>query len=275
MLDITETIAGITTTYFVTIAEGNYNCYEYAKEVMSLINKASIQYEIRYNKIQNKFTFQIITPNCLSTFLFGTGTHIDNNCREFLGFDADDVHLTDEVIIDSDNCVVMNNIYYLQLKSDLGNHMVMSDNSDNIFEIIPISPSPYSFITYNPVEINKYLTNEKQIAHINITLLDNHGDDLNLNNIPFYLTIKLEVVSNDSFNIPYSKGGREEKTNLEMLTEDPDIIDKAQPQEQITLNDKKEFDQAQEEEKQKMSIHELIDLRNLENMLKVIKKQKK
>jgi hypothetical protein len=245
---------------------------------MSLLNTPDIdnihmvQYDIKYNKIQNTYSFHVLT-DCLTVFLFQTGENKHNSCHKFLGFDEDDIHIGHDIIIESDNVVTMNTIYYLQIKSDLGNHMVMSDNSDNIFEIIPIPSQPYSFISYNPVEINKYLTHEKQLSHIEITLLDNDQNFINLNNIPFYLTIKLEVVANESFNIPYSKGGREEKTNLEMLTENPSIIDTPQPQEALTLNDKIEFDKEEEDKKQKMSIHELIDLKNLENMLKVIKKK--
>jgi hypothetical protein len=267
-LDIQETKNGVISTVHIQISEGNYNSYEFSKELMTKLNDNTIHYNIIYNKIKNKYQFNITTVGCSAIFLFNTGQHNGISCKSFLGFDMEDINITNN-ITESTNCITMNDVIYLQIKSDLGeNNMVMSTNDDHILEIIPITSQIYTTIAYKPTEINKYLMHDKQISHINISLQDNHGFEINLNKIPYYMTIKLEVINNNENNIPYNLNPREDKTNLDMIKEQPDLIDKASEQKPITMNDHLDH----EKEIQQMTIKEYIDLKNLESMLNEFKK---
>jgi hypothetical protein len=135
----------------------------------------------------------------------------------------------------------MSDIYYLQLKTNLGNTMVSADNGDNIFEIISVNYQPNSFISYKPIEINKYLYKGKSLKKIDIELLDNNNNQVNLNSIPYILSIKIEIIHNDSYKIPYTKDVRVEAggsmpTNLDMIIQNPGIINKSSQQEPLSMN---------------------------------------
>jgi hypothetical protein len=50
-LDIKETKNGIISTVHIQLSEGNYNAYEFSKELMLKLNDDTIHYNIIYNKI--------------------------------------------------------------------------------------------------------------------------------------------------------------------------------------------------------------------------------
>jgi len=236
-LDVKETINSVVQPIrTLSISHGNYDAYSFAKKLISLLNTATIEYSIVYNKISNKFIIYTVKPNTTAEFLFSTGPNKDISCRQFLGFPEADVIINNEPL--ETNMITMNDIYHLQIKSDLGNqNVITSDSIDNILEIIPITPSPLSFIYYSPINTTKYLLSQSNLQTIKIELTDNYNRPIDLNGIPFVLNIKVEVIKNHDYDIPTGYDPRKlnldenpsEQTALERIYQDPRIIDRPSP----------------------------------------------
>jgi hypothetical protein len=176
------------------------------------------------------------TANTKSLFLFSTGPNKDISCFNFLGLPKEDIEIDNEPI--EGGMITMNDIYHLQIKSDLGSqNVITSDSIDNILEIVPITPSPLSFIFHSPQQPTKYLLSQSNLQTIKIELTDNKNRPLDLNLIPFIINIKIEVVKNNDYDIPTGFDPRKlnldtnpsEQTALERIIEDPRIIDRPSP----------------------------------------------
>ena len=244
ILDVKETYNNVThPTKTIYIPYGNYDAYSFAKKLTSLLNHQYMEYSITYNKISNKYVIYTTKNNTHAEFLFSSGPNRDKSCFIFLGFPHDaDVLINNEPMETA--MIIMNDIYYLQIKSDLGNQNVMtSDSIDNILEVIPITPSPLSFIYYAPHIQTKYLLSQSNLQSIRFELTDNYNRPIDLNGIPFVLNIKVEIVKNIDYEIPTGIDPRGlnldnnpiEQTPLERIVESNGaIIDRPSP---ISLND--------------------------------------
>jgi hypothetical protein len=237
-LDVRETIAGVVKPVrTISIPHGNYDAYSFAKKLTSLLNTATIEYAITYSKISNKFIIYTVKPGTSAEFLFTSGPNKKIHCHSFLGFPDDfDVIINTQPL--ETGMITMNDIYHLQIKSDLGNqNVITSDSIDNILDIIPITPSPMSFIYYSPNVPTKYLLSQSNLQSVKIELTDNMNRPIDLNGIPFVINIKVEVVKNHDINIsngydPRTKQYDElpsEETALERIQANPGIIDRPNP----------------------------------------------
>ena len=205
-LDIHETINGVSSTVNIIMPAGNYTAITYATTLLSEINTTHITYAIIYNKTQNRYIISIVTPNCSAVLLFRTGENHDTSNYKFLGFDKVDIHISNTPILSS-NCVTMSDIYYLQLKTDLDSTTTLiSDGFDGILETINIPTQPYSMLQHTPIEINRYLLPQKSLRSINMSLLDNFNNDINLNGLPFYCVIKIEIINNEEYKLITPQG---------------------------------------------------------------------
>ena len=135
----------------------------------------------------------------------------------------------------------MNDIYYFQINTDIGSNNIMTaDGSDGIMDIIPISNEPMSFISYNPINPSKFLLMSDTLNNLKIALTDNKNRPVDLNGIPFMLTIRIDIVQNENAGM-----GREgidanhQKTNLEFFMENPAMI---QPSTTVNVQDLVEYD---------------------------------
>jgi hypothetical protein len=83
------------------------------------------------------------------------------------------------------------------------------------------------------------------------------GRDVNLNGVPFLLTIKIDLVTPEEAGIPKSLGrdaeevqefqGQQGKTNLQIISENPSIISRPAEQEPLSLSDWIEYNLINEE----------------------------
>ena len=256
VLDYSITTNNITTQHTILMAYGNYSASEYLKEFLIILNNPNII--ILYHRIQNRFSFEYTLINSSMKFLFKTGPNALKSMHRFLGFELKDVDINRTT---STQCVIMNDIFYLYLKTDLGSSIIDCVDIDNVLEVIPINISPLQFIDYHPININKYLLNAKTLSDITISLQTNKHEVLDLNNIPFYITIKIDIVKNDHHDIAYSKEDPRnqininEETNLEIFSKNPNLL-KQQPLESAGI-----------------SMNDYLEYLNLESMLKKINKK--
>ena len=243
-LDVEEKINNITTRRTVVIPVGNYSAYDFSKIIMTVLNKNTITYSIQYNKNSNTYYISISTPQtATSIFLFSSGQNKLKSIHKFLGIPSEDILINNVPF--STGLITMNDIYYFQLKSDIGlsDNIITADGNDGILEIIPINDQPLNFISFNPINPNKFLLHNSTLNIITIALFDNYNRMVDLNNIPFFITIKIDIIDNMENNILTSKGRENENnmTNLEYIMMHPESIMKPSDQQPLNLSDMIEY----------------------------------
>ena len=98
--------------------------------------------------------------------------------------------------------------------------------------IEPITNQPYSQILFDPFEKTKSLLGSKNIQSISVSLTDNKNNELDLNGVPYTITLKLEIIDNTTHDLNFTNYATDarftntpvEKTNLEYIMENPQII---------------------------------------------------
>ena len=232
-LDVEETIFGpvpTTTTRTITIPFGNYSATDFGRVLTQLLSNSQIGYTLVYQKINN--TYSIVTTGN-AKFLFQTGPNHATSCHMFLGLPQLDTIINTSVFYGG--CITMNDIFYFQIKTDIGasDNFMTSDSAVGILEIIPISESPLRFISHNPINPVKFMLMSSSINNVKIALQDNLGRAVDLNGIPFLLTIRLDVIQNPEEDIP--QGRDSDKTNLQFFVENPDMVNRAPNQTPVDL----------------------------------------
>jgi hypothetical protein len=207
-LDVQEEINGITKNYSVEFEVGNYNIQQYTSLLQTYLNEQSnlnghgFNYLVSYNKFNNKVSFSLTTANATTKFLFSSGpNHLYSN--EFiLGFDNKDYQFNSLASLTSPNVVNMSPYENVLIHSNLGitnQYETLSKNLSNILLKIPINSSPFSYIQYQDISQNqKYVSSLTTITALNFWLTDSDNYRINLNNIPWYLTIKFEFIKKEN-----------------------------------------------------------------------------
>ena len=247
-LDVEEKINNVTSRRTVIIPSGNYNAYDFSKIIMAVLNNSTITYSIQYNKNSNTYYTAISSPQtATSVFLFNTGPNKLKAINKFLGIPNEDVLINNVPF--STGLITMNDIYYFQLKSDIGlsDNIITADGNDGILEIIPINDQPLNFISFNPINPNKFLLHSSTLNIITFALFDNYNRIVDLNNIPFFITIKIDIVDNMENNIMMGKGRTIDTmessvmTNLEYIMTHPEAIMRPSDQPPLNLSDMIEY----------------------------------
>jgi hypothetical protein len=131
----------------------------------------------------------------------------------------------------------MNEIFFINVQTDLGTSMLMQSEIDHVITTIPITNQPFNMIHYDPIDKPKYLLSTKNIQQISICLMDNNNNPIDLNGIPFSVIIKLEIVDNATNSIAYSDTDITkpyQKSNLQYIYENPRLIGGASQQEPLS-----------------------------------------
>jgi hypothetical protein len=226
--------------------------------IVSLLNGGfgGNQFSVQYNKINNTYIIGFVSAtsdlNARATLLFGSGTNKSKCCNKLMGFGLSDVVILSRQTRTS-GMILMNDIAYLQIKSDIGDAttFITGDETMSLLEVIPVSSEPLSYISYAPFQPNKFLLHNANLTEIKIGLIDNYGRDVNLNGVPFLLTIKIDVVSTEEAGLPKAAGREVDepdqmKTNLELINENPGIINRPTEREPLSMNDYIEYRLIQE-----------------------------
>ena len=252
-LDVSTTVNTSYNQHTIIIPSGNYSAYDFAKVVTSELNEAfgytHNEFKIVYNKINNTFSiyFQVASDShAQAKFHFSTGPNSRRSCHKLMGCSTNDLLISPSV---STGIIFMNDIAYFQIKTDIGesNTVITGDDLGNLLDIIPVSSEPLSYISYSPFQPNKFLLHNTNLNGIKIALIDNMGRDVNLNGVPFLLTIKIDLVTPEEAGIPKSLGrdaeevqefqGQQGKTNLQIISENPSIIARPAEQNPLSLSD--------------------------------------
>ena len=247
-LDIVEIVSGQSFNRTVVMPAGNYSAMQYQSILLPLLNASThVVFTMTYSSIQNRYTIGITTQNATVHFLFETGTHSDSSNYAMLGFNKIDIIISSSIL--SQNCIIMNTIQYLMLKTNLGNHLRSSSGVDSVLEIININQQPNAYIFYQPINQTKYILNNNSLSSVFIELTDNNNNDLNLNGVHFHFTIKVEIIKKDISELIQNTGRPRDtnimadgiKTNVELIGQQPDILRSVPP----SINDLIEFREIQ------------------------------
>lgn len=203
----------------ILIPLGNYNSRELADTVQSLLNANSdygITFKIEYNKITNKYEFQIAaSENRIATLLFQSGLNKSQSPRNLFGFNERDVILstTAQSATISDKCAMMNESLVLFLKCSLVNNMYTSSSSiDNILSSIQINSNINGVVTQSDIASNRFLIQEKSINRMSFSLTDQYNNIVNLNGLHFCFVLKFDVINNIDNQILGNTNVRDEMT---------------------------------------------------------------
>lgn len=271
---IVETISSViqnTYNQTIIIPSGNYSTYDFVKTVSSLINLAFTgvagmtgnQFSISYNKINNTFTISFTSSlavsssvNYYASFMFKTGPNASHSCYKLMGCPQQDIMINSGQSL-ATNLVLMNDIAYFQIRTDLGdaNTFITGDETGNLLDIIPVSSEPLSYISYAPFQPNKFILHNHSLTEIKIGLVDNYGRDVNLNGIPFLITLKIDLVTPEEAGIPKPVGrddadefqGEQGLTNLQIISNNPSIIARPAEQDPLSVADLIEYNLIQHE----------------------------
>jgi hypothetical protein len=242
-LDVSETIDGVMTTRSISIPEGNYSAVDFSRALMTSLNSSTITYHIVYNRISNTFSINLTKPNTSAMFLFQSGANASRSCHSFLGLPPLDTLINSQPF--QTGLITMNDIYYLQIRTDIGSsdNIQTGDGSDGLLDIIPVSDQPLHFISYTPVSPSKFLLQSNTLSSINIALTDNKNRPIDLNGIPYLLTIRIDIVDSEEHRVAVATGrealdSNPEKTNLEWFLENPEKVNPAPP---LNLSDLVEY----------------------------------
>ena len=256
-LDIEEAIGTTKTTRSLEIPHGNYSAIEFARTLMGLLNKVTFKYEISYNKINNTFMIKTVLSNTSAIFRFHSGPNASKSCHIFLGLPDLDTVINTEPF--ETGFVTMNDLYYFQIRTDIGSsdNVVTSDGADGLLDIIPVSDQPLHFISYQPTNPSKFLLQSNTLYAINISLTDNKNRAVDLNGIPFLLTIRVDVIDSEEHKIAVATGREvddgNDKTNLEYFIQKPALVNPAQH----------------------LNISDLIEYNEIKKLLSEVKQKKK
>lgn len=200
-------------SYLLTLTEGNYNAIQFLSLFQSAINSRSLVvgksyvYSTSYDKFTNKATITLTSSNARSDFLFGSGADSNFDCEFLLGFHGGlDRTVTSSASLTSNSTMNMSPYEAVYIHSpNLGivnSYETKTKNLSTILIKIPITSLPFSFIQWENTQNLRYKSTRNVIGTISFTLKDLDGDDIDIQNNNWYLSIKfLLLPKSDVFRV--------------------------------------------------------------------------
>jgi hypothetical protein len=187
--------------YTLTLTEGNYNAIQFLSLFQSAINSRSASvgksftYVITYDKFTNKGTFSLSSLNAKSVFLFSSGSNQRFDCEYLLGFSGGDKTLTSSSPLTSNATINMSPYEAIYINSNLGivnNYYTKTSNLSPILLKVPITSLPFSYIQWEnrSGDLLTYRSSRQVISTIEIQIKDADGDDIDLQNGTWFLSLK-------------------------------------------------------------------------------------
>ena len=178
--------ASVSPAGFYTIPNGCYNANQLASTLTALIPNMTVT----YNNILNIFFFTCTTTDFIIDITFTTA-------NELLGLSTDNLYNTSiNKILRGYTLINLSTVRTVNLlcNYNTGNINILENNFYNTLCSIPVLSPPYSLITYtNP---NNYSSNLyiSEFNNITLRLMDQDGNQINLNGQFFNLTLQIDVL---------------------------------------------------------------------------------
>ena len=195
-------------------------------------NDVNFNFTATFNEQKNKIT--LTTTSGTQTINFSSDE--SEKLARVLGFNSTDKVVTSSIT--SDFCVNLNTIHSIFVHTNLSIGNVLSTttkNYTNILQKIPVNTSYGDVINYNPYLSSQFSTvlNINEINSIELTLRDQNGILLDLNNVNYEISLLFEIHDKQANNQPIDTGGRRNDT----LNFGQNIISNPPSINQITLPD--------------------------------------
>jgi len=180
----------------LVITEGNYDIYE----LVDLITAdGSFPYSASYDENKGKIT---LTNTDASSHTINFSQTNSRGLSKALGYERSDENVSSGGTTTSDGVINLQTIHTIFLYSDLGASNVITTengNYESILDKIPVKVSPFEIIHYNPYDTAPFttvLTNEA-ISNFKISLRDQNGKLLQMNDVRFELSLLVEIHNNN------------------------------------------------------------------------------
>jgi len=190
------------TAYTLTITQGNYNVNSLAVEIKARIDdiqfqhghdgQLTIQYLVKKNRFyffhsHHQFSF-LSTSTCLELIGFQDGiTHTSTA----LPFQTQKQELTSTIGV---NLFVVRQIYITSDNFILNNINASTPTNSNIIASVPVLGNPNSVINYENTSAKHLIHHLNNISNLHISLQDQDGDLLELNNVNWSITLELTII---------------------------------------------------------------------------------
>ena len=209
----------------LVITEGNYDIYE----LVDLITAdGSFPYSASYDENKGKVT---LTNTDASSHTINFSQTNSRGLSKALGFERSDETVSSGGTAISDGVINLQTVHTIFLYSDLGASNVITSekgNYESILDKIVVNVNPFEIIHYNPymtAPFTTVLTNEA-ISNFRISLRDQNGKLLQMNDVRFELSLLVEIHNNNDLQQAPSRGRRsliseERQQVLESIEEQP------------------------------------------------------
>lgn len=186
----------------IIIPEANYNAYEFASTLQTLLNtntQHNIQYTVTYDKKLNKFNYLIHKNNHKVIFSFNN----DDSPYIQMGFNKNTIYTAfHDIILQSINSIQMFNNHALYIRTNLvTNNISSSTNSfTDILQKITINTNPNGIITHIPINSHDNLVDIKTFNNIEIRITDEDNKLIDTQGLHFEMSILIKFVKKVNFN---------------------------------------------------------------------------
>ncbi len=189
-----------TTTYQITLTQGNYSAYQLASEISAkILSQSGDVVQISYSTTRNKYSYTIPLSEEARALRFYWSL---SSATYFLG----ELPNINRTFIPGNS---YESIYQLQLfpytmlyiKSDLvqANTINNSGIFENILETIPVNCPPFGVVQFLNSTNHKTLITNRTIDTIRIRIQDEDGNLINLNNKHYTLCIQIDTIYSREF----------------------------------------------------------------------------
>ena len=217
----------------LVLDQQHYDIYE----LVDFINNFSaFKYSITFKEQQNKV---ILTNTDSTAHVLNFGEASSKGLAKALGFKQENVNMSADESIISDNSINLNTIHSIFVHTNLPVNNVITTtegNYRNIIQKIPIKNTFGQMIEYNPYENGIFSTiiNQNSINSMDISLKDQNDILIDFNKANFELSFLFEIHQKTQEIIqPIVSGGR----RSEFIDSPPLPIQQIQPQiQQPTIN---------------------------------------
>lgn len=187
---------GSTSMHTAHMQLGNYNINTFMTMLKNAMTYVTISeygaitshdnFTITYDSTVNKLSFQ--DKNFMNYTFLSTST-----CFSLIGF-LNKNYSSEHGYLKSSMCVNLNSIQCIHVEMNFNTNNISSCdlNNRNIVCSIPVDVPPYGIIIYknNNFFINTY---RNTLSEIQVTLLDQNGNTIYLNNAQWSMTLQLDV----------------------------------------------------------------------------------
>lgn len=189
-------------TWEFDFPRGNYNVNQFLTlmetqlTAQSALYGKSYTYNITYDRFLNHATYFLQSPNAKCEFLFGSGGNSAFSLRRVMGFTENDFSFTSSASLTTDSVINMSPYDAIYIHSNLGitnSYDTKTRNLSNILLKVPITTGPFSYIQWENQQLLTYISYRTTIQTVEISIRDMDGNNFNLNNANWYLSVKFIV----------------------------------------------------------------------------------